>query len=453
MKTFQYIFIVLVLSTTFISGCANSDDVTAPEIQFHEAVATITLEELYNKATTEIQHYTDNDVLEAYVSSSDEGGTFYKSVSLQNREGTLGFSIPVDMYNIHTYINPGRKVYIYLQDTYFAINHSSLVIGDLYQENNVGRMRPPDFYKKIFPSKEVLSEEELKQTVTLAQLKNNQYINILVEIENVQFDDTAVGKPFYDPDGFNIGGATNHKLTDATGSMIFRTSAYASFATKIVPPNSGNIRGVLNKYNNDFQFMARTFDDLKLNQPRNRESTAIGGDAMIFNVIINEDFESYTVSDSSQTSFPEYGNDYSFGGRYWAVRSFDHNKYIQLTSFGNNTLTKSYFIIPVYFNGNNTLSFKTKDGYYNGNVLSVYFISENDYTYGDFIDPATSGFTNITNQFTYSTGTTNGYADLFVGSGIYSFPSNTTGNGYIVFEYSGSETVTTTIQIDEIKFE
>lgn len=454
MKAFQYIFIVILFGTVLLSGCANSDDVATPEIHFHEATATITLEELYDKATTEIQQYTDNDILEAYVSSSDEGGTFYKSVSLQNREGTLGFSIPVDMYNINTYMNPGRKVYIYLQDFYFAVNHSSLVIGGLYQENNVGRMRPQDFYKKVFPSKEVVSEEELKQNVTLAQLRNNSYINILVEIENVQFDDNAVGKPFYDPNSFNIGGATNHRMTDATTTtMIFRTSAYASFASRIVPPNSGSIRGVLTKYNNDFQFMARTFNDLKLDQPRNRESTVIGGDDMIFNTTINEDFESFTVSSSNQTSFPQYGNDYSYGERYWAVRSFDNNKYIQLTSFGNNTLTKSYFIVPVQFNGNNTLSFKTKDGYYNGNVLNVYFVTADDYIYGEFIDPITNGFTNITSQFVYSTGTTNGYADTFVASGIYSFPNNITGNGYVVFEYSGSETVTTTIQIDDIKFE
>src|SRR5690554_1822358 len=453
MKTIQYTFITFMLVFGLLTSCANSDDVAAPEIEFHVATATITLEELYEEASTEIQQYQNNDILEAYVSSSDESGTFYKSVSLQDKEGTLGFSIPVDMYNINTYINPGRKVYIYMQDLYFAINHSSLVIGDLYQETSVGRMRPQDFYRKVFPSNEVVSEEALTQTVTLAQLKNNRYLNLLVEIEDVQFAEAAIGKPFYDPNAFNLGGATNHRLTDATGTMIFRTSAYASFAARIVPPNSGTIRGVLTKFNADFQFMARTFDDLQLNQPRNRASTAIGGENRTFNVTINEDFESFTVSSSNQTSFPQYGNDYSYGERYWAVRSFDNNKYIQLTSFGNNTLTKSYFIVPVQFNGNNTLSFKTKDGYYNGNVLNVYFVTADDYIYGEFIDPITNGFTNITSQFVYSTGTIDGYANIFVASGIYSFPGNITGNGYVVFEYSGSETVTTTIQIDDIKFE
>jgi len=451
MKTVRHIFMMLVTGLLF--ACANSDDVAAPEIEFHQATATLTLEELYAKASTEIQQYTENDILEAYVASSDEESTFFKSVSLQNKEGSLGFSISIDMYNINTYMNPGRKVYIYLKDLYFIINHGSLIVGDVYQESNVGRLRPQDFFKKVFPSAEIVNEEELLQKVTLQQLKNNRFINVLVEIENVQFDDNALGKPFFDPDAFNIGGATNHRMVDATATMIFRTSSFAAFASKIVPPNSGAIRGVLTKFNNDFQFLARTFDDLQLNQPRNRAPTAIGGENMVFLSAVTEDFESFAVASSNQTSFPSYGNDYSHGARYWAVRSFENNKYIQLTSFGNSILTKSYFLVPVQFNGDNTLSFKTKDGYYNGDVLNVYYVSENEYTYGDFIDPVTNGFVNITNHFTYSKGTTNGYADYFVDSDIYSFPNDLYGNGYIVFEYSGSETVTTTIQIDEINFE
>lgn len=82
------------------------------------------------------------------MASSDAGGTFYKSVSLQNLEGTKGFSISVDMYNISNDMAPGRKVYIYLKDLYFSIVNGSLVLGDIYEETSVGRLRPQDFYKK-----------------------------------------------------------------------------------------------------------------------------------------------------------------------------------------------------------------------------------------------------------------------------------------------------------------
>ncbi|UUV22525.1 DUF5689 domain-containing protein [Paenimyroides aestuarii] len=451
MKAIKYTFAALTVAALLTTaGCAHSDDVSAPEIKYHQATPTITLEELYAKANTTVQQYTEKDVLEAYVSSSDEGGTFYKSVSLQNLEGTKGFSISVDMYNISNDMAPGRKVYIYLEGMYFSIVHGSLVLGDLYEETSVGRMRPQDFYKKVFPSAEVVAEEDLLKSITLADLKSDNYINTLVEIDQVQFSDDAIGTTFYDPSNV-LGGATNHLIEDASGSMIFRTSEFAKFASKVVPENNGKIRGVLTKFNSDYQFMARTFNDIQLNNPRVRPVTAIGGTSMVFTPTVNETFESFEVAATAST-FPQYGNDYALGGRYWAVKSFQNNKYIQLTAFGNNaSTTKSYFIVPVQFNGNNSLSFDTKDGYYNGNVLNVYYVPAANYTYGDYIN--TTNFTNITTQFTYSSGTTNGYAANFTPSGSYQFPSSVTGNGFIVFEYSGNTSVTSTIQIDNILFQ
>lgn len=451
MKTIKFTFAVLAITALLTTtSCANSDDYDTPQIEYHKAEATITLDELYSKANTTLQKYTEDDILEAYVSSSDEGGTFYKSVSLQNREGTKGFSISVDMYNISNDMAPGRKVYIYLKDMYFTIAHGSLVLGDIYEETSVGRMRPQDFYKKVFPSADVVAEEDLMKTITLADLKNDNYINTLVEINQVQFDDNAIGKTFYDPTNV-LGGATNHMIVDATGNMIFRTSEFAKFAKNVVPENNGKIRGVLTKYNSDYQFMVRTYNDIKLTNQRIREATAIGGESMMFTTTVNENFESFATA-STSSSFPQYGNDYALGGRYWAVKSFQNNKYIQLTAFGNQAATtKSYFIVPVQFNGNNTLSFETKDGYYNGEVLNVYYVPAANFTYGDYI--STAGFTNITSQFTYSSGTTTGYAANFTPSGSYQFPSSVTGNGYIIFEYSGNTSVTTTIQIDNIMFQ
>src|SRR5690606_35510455 len=65
-----------------------------------------------------------------------------------------------------------------------------------------------------------------------------------------------------------LGGATNHNIVDATGTMIFRTSEFAKFASRVVPKNSGKIRGVLTKFNSDYQFMARTFNDIQLTEYR-----------------------------------------------------------------------------------------------------------------------------------------------------------------------------------------
>ncbi len=305
MKALKYTFAALALVATLVTtSCANSDDATAPTIEYHNATPTITLEELYTKANTTLQQYTEDDILEAYVSSTDEGGTFYKSVSLQNIEGTKGLSISVDMYNIVNHIAPGRKVYIYLKDMYFSVVNGSVVLGDVFEETSVGRMRPQDFYKKVFASNVIIPEAELAKTITLADLKNDNYINTLVEIDQVQFTDNAVGKTYYDASNV-LGGATNHNILDASGTMIFRTSEFAKFASQVIPNNSGKIRGVLTKFNSDYQFMARTFNDIQLTENRIGEEPGEGEEPVApTNLLFTAaDFENWTNFNSSINSF------------------------------------------------------------------------------------------------------------------------------------------------------
>ncbi len=440
-KTLAAVFIGAVLA----SSCANSDDYDTPNIAYHKAEPTKTIDDLYAMADASLKQFTEDDIIEAYVASSDEGGTFYKTLSLQNAEGTKGFSISVDMYNIYTEAEPGRKVYVYLKDLYYTIAHGALVIGDKYEET-VGRMRPQLFAKKVLLSADKIEENELVRKVTIAQLKNNNFINVLVEIDNAQFATEALGKPYYDPTNI-LGGATNHILKDATGEIIFRTSEFAKFANEIVPANSGTMRGVLTKFNSDFQFMARTFSDIKLDGDYQHTVTMKGGTNLAFNSSVNVTFEEYTLD---QDAMPELINDYIVGSRYWQVKTFGNNKYVQMSSFGGGGVTaKTYLMVPVQFNGNSVVSFETKDGYNTGDVLKVYYVMANQYTAGQLINPDV--FTDITSNFTISTGHANGYGPSFVPSGNYTLPSIVNGNGYLVFEYSGTPTVTTTMQIDNIK--
>lgn len=441
------------LASILIIGvsCAHSDDYRIVEKNYQEWEVTKTILDIKNLATNEVQAYTEDDVIEGYVVSSDEGGVFYKSISFQNEDGTAGFSIPVDNYNLFSEVEIGRKVYIKLKGLYFMIKHDGLVIGDLYQGNDVGRLIPLKFKNHVGISKETKTEDELVKVLNITELKNNEHINTLVELHGVQFELSAVGKTFFDPNNA-FGGATNYNLeqniNDEIKTIVFRTGQFAKFAQKTVPAEKGIVRGVLTKYNTTYQFSVRTYNDLNLTEERFHISTAIGGENMEFLANINENFSNFPAN---TTEFPIYGNDQTAGGRFWSVRSFSGNNYIQLNAYNNSAPeTKSYFILPVIFNGNNSLSFKTKDGYYNGDVLNVYYTTVNNYTYGNLIQP--NLYTNITDQFSYSSGTTGGYAQNFTESGVYQFPNSLTGNGYIIFEYSGTSSRTTTIQIDDIVY-
>lgn len=172
-----------------------------------------------------------------------------------------------------------------------------------------------------------------------------------------------------------------------------------------------------------------------------------GGNDATFDACLAEDFESY---DTSVESFNKYENISTIGDRFWQLREFQDNKYIQLSAFGGNNNppadVKTYFVVPVDFDNADSFSFKTKDGFNNGDPLTVHYTT--DYTIGEDITQAT--LTDITSEFTLATGTSSGFASDFTASGSYDLAS-ISGEGHIVFFYnSNGGTISTTMQIEDI---
>src|SRR5690606_15419748 len=168
----------------------------------------------------------------------------------------FGFSIPVDVTSTFIEFETGRKVLIKLDNTYTDKKFGSLRIGALYGDE-VGRLSPEQYEEVLHRSCTVVPEEDLVQNITISQALSEARINTLIELQNVQFRAEAVGDTYSDPVK-QIGGATNPYIVDESGNeIIFRTSSFANFAGSVVPEGSGTVRGVLTKYNDDYQFMAR----------------------------------------------------------------------------------------------------------------------------------------------------------------------------------------------------
>ena len=454
MKNIKLIVTTVILAT--LTSCVNGDDYGVPNLSNDCVTITKTKEvsDITNIATATTVPYTTSetvvDYIEAYVTSSDEGGNFYKSISMMSLDGLKGFSMPVDNYNLYTEFEPGRKVTIKLdKNRYFNKQHGSTVIGSSYNAG-VGRVSGVEYKNVILRSCTDVNENDIKKNLTIAQAKNNQYLNMLIEFDAVQFTDASLGKKYYDATLNSFGGATNHEITDQFGNkVIVRVSEYATFASNAVPSQNGKIRGVMTKYNSDYQFMIRTLNDVNLTNNRLDIDLypPIGGTAIVYDATLNEPFTSYTTT--NQQIFPKYINDAAVGSKYWQRKVFGGNTYIQMSSFGGTPeANRSLFIVPVNMTAANTLSFKTKDGYNNGAVLKVYYTT--NYVPGTQITTAT--LVDITSSFTIASGTTTGYATNFTNSGTYNIPAGVTGNGFFVFEYvgNGSGGATTTMQIDDI---
>jgi Family of unknown function (DUF5689) len=436
-----------------LQSCVNSDnyDAIIQDNNCATLVATKTVNDVAALATTTAQTYTAEDIIEAYVTSSDEGGNFYKSISMVSVDGTKGFTVPVDAFSLYTKYEPGRKVYVNMKDLTFANDTqiASLEIGSLF-EGQVGRLSGVNYEQVLRKGCEKVDPASITNQLTVTQAKNNANINKLIELNNVQFTDASLGKKYFDATLNNLGGATNHEITDASGNkIIVRVSEFANFASNNVPSLSGKITGVLTKFGSDFQLMVRTTQDIQLTNTRLEVDFAppIVGNALTYDATLNEPFTNYNVT--NQQVFPKYVNDAVTGTRYWQVKTFGGNKYIQMSSFGGTAeANRTLFFVPVDFTAASNFNFKTKAGFANGTCLKVYYTT--NYTPGVNVNTAT--LTEITSSFTISAGLTSGYPTNFTNSGNYAIPGTLTGNGFFVFEYigNGNGGVTTTMQIDDI---
>ncbi|MBC7535113.1 MAG: choice-of-anchor J domain-containing protein [Ferruginibacter sp.] len=336
--TFYTIFSVLIFVTLF-SGCVN-DEVAVPKLTCNQPDLAVnkTVAEVHATAGAIVSQYTYDDVIEAYVISTDEYGNFFKSISFQTlataTTPAIGFSVPVDATNTYVDYRLGNKVYVKLKDQYTDINYGSLRIGGIYvntyNEGAVGRLSQNDYKNVLHASCTTITDDQLVRAISISDLLNDSNLNTLVELSDVQFAEAAVGRHYFEETN-NIGGATNWSLVDKQGNqVIFRTSSYADFSSKLVPEGSGKVRGVLTKFGSDYQLVARSEKDIVMSGLRTIP-------------FFSEDFKN--VVDKSNLSLPGWANIVQSGTLFWKGTVYSGNGYAEFNISGTKVISNIAWLI------------------------------------------------------------------------------------------------------------
>ena len=331
-------FSLLLLTITF--GSCVTDEVVAPKLVCTQPDLVInkSVSEVHAVANAIVTQYKYDDVIEAYVVSSDESGNFFKSISFQTlataTTPAIGFSVPVDATNLYIDYRLGNKVYIKLKDQYTDISFGGMRIGSIfvnsYNEGGVGRLSQNEYKKVLNASCTNVKEEALVRSLTMSELLNDSNLNTLVELSDVQFSAAAVGRHYFEETN-NVGGATNWGLMDKLGNQVyFRTSSFSDFATKIVPNGSGKVRGILTKYGTDYQLLPRSEKDVVMTGIR----------AVPF---FSEDFEK--VVDKSNLSLPGWANMVQKGTLFWKGTVYSGNGYAEFAISGTKVVSNIAWLI------------------------------------------------------------------------------------------------------------
>jgi hypothetical protein len=447
-------FLKSILSLAFIAISAIScvdDQYTTPSFDCVGETLQVTKQVSQIPASSIVTQYTQDDIIEAYVVSSDKEGNFYKSVSFQTLDGSKAFSVPMDIEATFASFEVGSKIFIKMLGLYTDISYDGMRIGGLFVnssgEAGVGRLTRAQVRASLFNSCQIKSETELVQSISLLDVTKPENINKLIEIDGVQFDDDAVSDTYYN-ETKDVGGATNHMIMDKfNNKLVFRTSSFAGFANKTVPMGSGKIRGILTKFDDTYQFVARYENDVKLSQPR---FTPV--------ILLFQDFESINnTGNGAFISLPGWSNrsmnSTQANPERWEARIFQNNKYAQMSLFGTSDTNGDVRLITPAVNLNNTLSellkFEIKTAFWEGLALTVWYSTDYD----------GSGSVAAINAATWSELTTtlptiddDVYADDFYR--LFVNTSSISGtNVHFSFRYRGGTNsgITTLYQVDNIQ--
>ena len=129
----KFYTVFLAIAMTFGSCAKEEFDVpkltcTQPDLKVNR-----TVEEVRAATSSIVTQYTYDDIIEAYVVSSDEDGNFFKTISFQTlataTTPAMGFSVPVDASNTYIDFRLGNKVYIKMKNQYTDIYLEECVLG------------------------------------------------------------------------------------------------------------------------------------------------------------------------------------------------------------------------------------------------------------------------------------------------------------------------------------
>ena len=460
MKTIQVNKLwTLLLALVVVTSCVKTDDFDMPNLNIVEPnINPDAIVEIASVAGQLAQSgesmYTFGDTdtyMVGYVISNDDGGNFFKQLILQDKpeNPTVGIKVLLDESPLYITYEVGRRVYIKLDGLTVGESNGVLALG-IRGDVRPERIPYPSIPKHVLRSAEVATI--VPRPITIEQFSDAN-TNLMVTLTDMQFKSSELLKTFASEPGDQFDGERVLESCATGATAVLNTSTFARFKGVRVPSGRGNMDAILVKSFNGADFRLYVNDPSTFyfdSTERCDEEEEPIEDEVPIDLPFTENFESVQTGTGVLINLPGWRNVNVTGGqRRYEARSFDGNKYAQITAFGSNESTVEAWLVTPYLNLNGTtsptLNFKTKDGFNNGACLKVFVSTDLE---NSTIGEAT--WIELTDVIIAS-GTQSGYADNFTDSGNVDLSDYIGQNIHIGFQYvGGSSGVTTTMQIDDI---
>ncbi len=406
----------------FFSACVKQDFDTPPikDIPVGTIYTISQLRQMY--ADSGAYQINKDASVYAVVTMDESSGNIYKSAYIQDAG---------DAVNMHLKqtggLRVGDSIRVYLK---------GVVLSDyagMFQLDNVNN----DSSIVILATQKFVTPKD----VSVEDLLANKYQAQLVKLNNVQFADPDTGKVFAETST----SATNRKLEDCSGNQVdVRTSSYATFASAKVPAKRGSVVAIVGAFNGSPQLYLRSLSEVVMDSAR-CQSGGGGGNPITPVDSVNENFAN--AQNYTDIEIDGWSNIKVAGSRAWQGKVHNTDTYAQASGY-NSKLNdmETWLITPpvINTNGDKVLHFKSAMAYWKhtGNDKPLTVLASTDFDGTNF---ATATWTELSPTLPTAGGTN--YA--WVKSGDVSL-ANFVGNVSIAFKYKGSDTESTSIQLDDI---
>ncbi|MBS2098909.1 DUF5689 domain-containing protein [Carboxylicivirga linearis] len=455
MKRINSIYIILiVLMTSLLSACDFNNEDAPPYEEFvpGETTTVMYVKSLYDEELA--KYWTDRVPVEITEDISLKGvivaddktsnGNLYKEAYVQDETGGLRMTF---QSTGGLYVND--SVTINLKGLYLSDYGDFIQLGGVPYFDDSNNYRLTGIDKHDYIKRNVVEGQVIEPKVISINEAGEEYMGMLVQFNDVQFADSQLGLTYAIAETEDQDAASaNRTLADCDGnSIIVRSSGYSSFAGDYLPEGNGSFVGIVTKFTSGttttIQIVIRSIDEVQLTGERCGNDIDITLGDPVDN--INEDFSS--ESNNTDISITGWNNFTTSGTRVWRGRTYSDEIYAQATGYnsGEASIESWLMLPPVTTSAAKTLTFETQFAYWahtNGNTpLKVVYST--DFTGGDPTNSnwieldATIATDGIDNEFTW------------VDSGNISLP--TSNNSIVIaFIYSGSDTESTSMRIDNI---
>lgn len=213
-------------------------------------------------------------MIKAVVTGNDVSGNIYNQVSVQDASGAI--IIAINGSGLSGYLPVGQEILVNLKGLYIGSYKKLPQIGGVNTKLSDGTLGMGkieraiwnEHFKILNPGEADASTvvpEEFDQTKLTDAAYMDANVGKLMTLKKVKFA-SANGTNVWAPDDTNtslelIDAETGKKISSS--NLVVRNSGYSKFANEVVPQGVFDITGIFTRYNNTWQIVLRSTDDLK----------------------------------------------------------------------------------------------------------------------------------------------------------------------------------------------